>query len=232
MSRLTNTLVFGAILFLTQACGIEPENAPKTKKSESNPPSPEVVAKDDNPTLDVLPEEKPKTPIEVPVEVPIEEEDVVEDEVVPEGTDIISDLKIMNGAEEAAFNSSEYPYGVFVVEAYFLGCPYCNQNTQNVDELADEYASQDQVHVLDVSIDCRDSDYRNWISRHNPNHPVLNDCGGRSLLKNKLNISSYPTTVVLNCKGEEVYRTTGLWAKKQKDQLKAAIDLAVEDCSK
>jgi hypothetical protein len=32
------------------------------------------------------------------------------------------------------YKSADHKSGVFVVEAYFLNCPYCNDNAENVDD--------------------------------------------------------------------------------------------------
>src|SRR4051812_23863865 len=68
----------------------------------------------------------------------------------------------------ATFKSSDYPTGIFVVETYFLGCPYCNDNAPAVAELTSKFSSDSRVHVLDVGIDKNDSQYKTWIKRHKP----------------------------------------------------------------
>lgn len=139
------------------------------------------------------------------------------------------DLEVMNGEGQERFNSKDYPTSVFILEGYFLRCPYCNYNAPNVDEMAEFYAENERVHVLDISYDCRQSDYASWISQHNPNHPVLNDCRGTKLLR-PLGISSFPTMVILDCRGEEVYRATGMWNESTKSQIKAAVAGALATC--
>jgi hypothetical protein len=163
---------------------------------------------------------------------PEEPSDEVDEEPKPEpeGTDMIDGLRVMNGEQDELFHSKDHPYGVFVVESYFLTCPYCNQNAPAVSQLALEYEAESRVHVLDVSVDCRESQYRNWISKHRPKYKVLNDCGGRSLLRSQLGISSFPTTVVVDCKGEEVYRTSGLWNAVAAAKVRNAVDSALNYC--
>jgi hypothetical protein len=84
-----------------------------------------------------------------------------------------------NNADREVYNFSENSNSVFVVEAYFNGCPYCHQNAGNVDSLASEYSDNERVQVLDVA-HRRDSqsELQSWINRHNPNHPVISDQTG------------------------------------------------------
>lgn len=140
------------------------------------------------------------------------------------------ELPVMNSPSLKTFNSKNHPNGVFALEAYFLGCPYCNYNAENVDELADLYKGNDNVHVLDVGYDCRQSQYSGWINKHKPNHLVLNDCGGQKLLR-RLGVSSYPTFIILDCRGDEIYRTSGVWNAAKKAVIKSKIDAALESCS-
>ena len=139
------------------------------------------------------------------------------------------ELKVMNGS--GTFNSKDHPKGVFAIEAYFLTCPYCNYNAENVDDLATAFADNKDVHVLDVGYDCRESQYGGWVSKHSPNHLVLNDCGGQKLLR-RLGVSSYPTFIILDCNGNEVYRTGGVWSSSKRAQIKAKIKSTAAACAK
>jgi len=128
------------------------------------------------------------------------------------------------------YRTTDHPNGVFVIEAYFIGCPACNHNVPNVKDLAQDYEAEPRVQILDVGRDCRDSDYVRWIQRHNPPYPVLNDCQRQVI--GALNVRAYPTTVVLNCHGEEVYRTVGVWNHSARNQIRAAINGALmTECS-
>src|SRR4029077_10623802 len=119
-------------------------------------------------------------------------------------------LPWMNATNSATnFNSADYKDVIFVVEAYFLDCPYCNDNAKNVDALASKFASDPRVHVLDVGIDRSDSQYQEWIDRHHPNHPVLKD-SSRALIK-QLGTSGYPSTYVLDCHLKVITETAGDW---------------------
>ena len=127
--------------------------------------------------------------------------------------------------------SADHTNGIFVVEAYFLGCPYCNENAQNVNDLATAYENESRVQVLDVGIDRSPSQYDEWIRRHSPNHPVLMDAS-RTLIR-QLGTSGYPSTYVLNCRGEVVYTGEGgPWEAAEKAAIKAAIDgLLAQECA-
>lgn len=106
-----------------------------------------------------------------------------------------------------------------VIEFYFESCPYCNQNAGNVKSLAAEWHGE-KAQVIEVGVDCDRSDYDKWIRRHAPIVPVLKDCDGDSLAQ-RLGVSSYPTTIVLDKNHNRVYATAGVWsaAKKQKIRL-------------
>lgn len=140
------------------------------------------------------------------------------------------ELPWMNHQEVGAlYRSNDYPTGIFVVEAYFLGCTYCNQNAPNVNALAAEFASQTRVQVLDVGIDRNDSDYDTWIFRHQPNHPVLKD--EDRVLISQLGTTGYPSTYVMDCKGRVVAKTVGVWNADMKHRIRTAVNqLQGEPC--
>lgn len=124
------------------------------------------------------------------------------------------------------YQSSDHPDSVFVIENYFIDCPYCNDNAENVDALAEEYKENARVQVLDVGIDRTVAQYEEWIRRHNPNHPVLND-GARKLTR-QLGTSHYPTAYVVNSSGEVLLKTTGVWSTATKAKIRGAIETALE----
>lgn len=134
-----------------------------------------------------------------------------------------------SGTTGTVYASSDNPAGIFVVEAYFLDCPYCNDNAPEVDDLASHYASDPRVHVLDVGVDRQDAQYATWISRHKPNHPVLKD-STRKLIS-KLGTSGYPSTYVIDCRGNKVHETSGSWSAAMKRGIMDAIDtLLKQEC--
>ncbi len=133
------------------------------------------------------------------------------------------ELAWMNAEKaDTKYKSKDHPEGIFVLENYFLRCPYCNYNAPNVNDLADKYKDDKVVQILDVGIDSSTNDYKTWISKHSPNHPVLKDA--TRLLATQLEIEGYPTTVILNCKMEEVYRTVGLWEESTIEEMHKTID--------
>lgn len=130
-------------------------------------------------------------------------------------------LQWMNGS--GMYSSANTPNGVFVIEAYFLNCPYCNQNAGNVNALAAEFSSNTRVQVLDVGIDRMDSQYATWIAKHKPNHPVLKDAN-RTLIR-QLGTSGYPTTYVVDgATGNVVYETSGVWEADTKEEIRDSIN--------
>ena len=141
-------------------------------------------------------------------------------------------LKWMNHATPGTvYNSADHKDGVFVLEAYFLNCPYCNDNAPNVDELASSFANEPRVQVLDVGIDRADSQYKSWIAKHKPNHPVLKD-DKRQLVK-QLGTSGYPSTYIVDCKGVVRYKTSGVWNMTKETAMKDKItEILQETCAK
>lgn len=111
---------------------------------------------------------------------------------------------------------------VTIVEMYFNTCPYCNDNAPAVDRMAEYYQAAPRVQVLDVGIDTRDSDYASWISKHQPNHPVLKDAQ-RKVAK-ALGTTSYPSTYVLDCNGNVLYKSVGAWSKATERKIYDAVE--------
>lgn len=120
------------------------------------------------------------------------------------------------------YSSKTQTNAIYVVEAYFLGCPYCNDNAPNVNALAKKYASQKRVQVLDVGIDKSDSSYEEWIRRHSPNHPVLKD--NKKTLISQLGTTGYPSTYVINANGEVVFESAGVWGTEEEQGIISAIE--------
>ncbi len=133
-------------------------------------------------------------------------------------------LPWMNSTGTTTYNSTDHAGAVFVVEAYFLGCHFCNENAHNVDQMASHFASNAKVQVLDVGVDSSDEEYQIWIDHHNPNHPVLND-GGRRLI-GQLGTSRYPSTYVINAEGAVVFRSTGVWSQSTFNAIISSVERA------
>ena len=133
-------------------------------------------------------------------------------------------LPIMNGDVGAMFTPKNN--SVLVVEAYFNACPYCHQNAPQVDDLASFYEKESRIEVLDVGVDRRDSDYTSWISKHQPNHLVLKDSDRKII--SQLGTKSYPSTYILNCHGDVVFKTSGVWSKNTRQKIEDAIDAALD----
>lgn len=127
----------------------------------------------------------------------------------------------------ALYKSADHP-GVYLFESYFLSCPYCNDNAPNVHVMAKQYDMAPLVHVIDLGIDRSDGQYATWISRHNPEHPVLKDAS--RVVTNQLGTSGYPSAYVVNCNMEIVYKTTGVWEEDVKEEIRSAINNAIATC--
>ena len=126
------------------------------------------------------------------------------------------------------YDSAGHKDKPMVLEFYFNGCPYCDQNAPNVKALAAEWHGLN-AQVLDISIDCDASDFDAWIRRHRPTWPVLKDCDGEALAQ-QLGVTSYPTTIVLDRNHVRVWSSVGVWsaAKKQKIRQLLAAPLTLE----
>jgi peroxiredoxin len=124
------------------------------------------------------------------------------------------------------YKTSDYPNAVYVIEAYFLDCPYCNENAPNVHELADEYSFDLRVQVIDLGIDSRDEQYAEWIRRHEPNHPVLKDVGRK--ITRQLGARAYPTVFVVDGTGKTVYKHEGTWDEATKAAVRSKIQAALQ----
>jgi hypothetical protein len=121
------------------------------------------------------------------------------------------DFPLKNGStRDETYKMSDHPNTVFVFEAWGISCGYCNENAPVVDALAAEFASNPRVQVLDLGLDTDDSAFQEWIARHSPNHPVIQDVGRRVF--NALKTSSgIPQVFIVNCKGEMVGNFVGTW---------------------
>jgi thioredoxin-related protein len=134
-------------------------------------------------------------------------------------------LPQMNGSL-GHWNSAEH-HGVYVMEFFFNNCPYCHQNEPFIKKLAEDLKDE-PVHVLDIGRDCRDSDYRSWTARHNPEHPVLKDCS-QGLIR-QFNVRSYPTTIVVGCDGEVIHRQSGAMSSSGYQKLSSLVFQAAQAC--
>jgi peroxiredoxin len=142
------------------------------------------------------------------------------------------ELQWMNNPEKSVYKSSDHKDGIFVIEAYFRDCTYCNKNAPRVNALAEKFKNEPRVQVLDVGVDSQDSTYAEWIQKHKPNHPVLKDAKGEKLVKSQLGTTGYPSTYVIDCNGNVVATTRGVWSSSSQGKIERAIeDLLSENCS-
>jgi cytochrome c biogenesis protein CcmG/thiol:disulfide interchange protein DsbE len=136
---------------------------------------------------------------------------------------------VNNPARDTIYKTSDHANGVFVLEFFANFCGACNENAPNVDALAEHYADEPRVLVLDMAIDTNDREIAAWIARHQPNHPVLKDVG-RAVWR-EVATQYIPTVVITDCNGVEKYRYTGAWTSSVKATIKSKIDaLLAETC--
>lgn len=126
---------------------------------------------------------------------------------------------------DAVYRSSEHPNSVFVLEAFENFCGSCNDNAENVDEMATFYANEPRVQVLDLALDSEESEIREWISNHQPNHPVVRDVN--ETIWSEIDEQYIPTVAVVDCRGAIVYKHVGGWDRSVKAAIKAKVATAL-----
>lgn len=126
------------------------------------------------------------------------------------------------GHTGAVYSSADHPHSVFVLEAFENFCPDCNENAQNVDELATAYQGNLHVQVLDLALDKYDSEIQKWIATHSPNHPVVKDVGGK--IWAEYNEQYIPTVAIVDCQGKIVWKFAGFWDDSTKREIHNQID--------
>lgn len=124
--------------------------------------------------------------------------------------------------DRSEFRSSDHDDAAFVIEFYFAHCPACNQNADNVNRLVEEFKGNPKVQILELSIDCDDRLYQEWISDHDPKNPVLNGCNAD--IVNTLNVSRFPTTYVFAPNKRQAMYGIGVWSNSMYNQIKRYLD--------
>jgi thiol-disulfide isomerase/thioredoxin len=123
---------------------------------------------------------------------------------------------VLNG-NGGTYNSTDEAGKALVLEFYFDSCPYCNENAPNVDPLATAYPGQ----VVEVTVDCRQSEWNDWISNHHPVAQMLNDCS--NTLSSYYGVDSFPTVIALDSTHAQTFSYVGVWDESTTDQLKAIL---------
>lgn len=131
-------------------------------------------------------------------------------------------LEDMNNGKEH-YVSTDHEGAAFLIEWYFQSCPACNQNARNVNKLKDEFKGNPKVQIIEISIDCQDSQYRQWISRHGIKGPVLNGCD-RDELTDAMNVSRFPTTIIYAPNKREAMRGQGVWSGSTYNRIKRYLE--------
>jgi peroxiredoxin len=122
------------------------------------------------------------------------------------------EFPLKNGtARDQLYKMSEHPNTVFVFEAFGINCGYCHENAAAVDAMATEFAGNPRVQVLDLGLDTTESAFEEWIARHEPNHPVVQDTG-RKVYNALHTANGIPQVFIVNCRGEMVGNFVGTWA--------------------
>jgi len=138
---------------------------------------------------------------------------------------------VKNGAPGETYNMADHQNSVFVFEAYRLSCHYCNENAPKVDRLVEESRQNPRIQILDLSLDTSASDFAEWIRRHKPNHPVIQDVG-RQVYKALKTVDGIPQTFVVDCKGNMHGNVVGEWdtrgEQKVRDLIASALAIQCE----
>lgn len=138
------------------------------------------------------------------------------------------EFPIKNGVNrDDIYKMAEHKNSVFVFEAFADFCGGCHENAPNVDEFALEFASNPQVQILDLGLDQVDSAYESWISRHHPNHAVIQD-SARKVFNALRTENLIPQVFVVNCKGVMIGNHIGEWDASVKEKLRGFIRTALE----
>lgn len=122
----------------------------------------------------------------------------------------------------AVWKFADHANGVTVLEAYSVNCGYCNRNAAAVNALADDYKDDARVTVLDLGVDTADRDYRRWIAKHKPNHPVVKDVN-QAVYYALRQTTIIPTTFVVACDGTLVAWTSNVWDDAAEETLRNGI---------
>ena len=120
------------------------------------------------------------------------------------------------------FKSNETKNATLIVVPFYDRCASCNANAREINELANRYANEPKIQFIEVGLDQEPDSDRGWVTRHNPNHPVLQDEKG--ILIGQLGASTLPEAFVLDCRGKIVFRVWGEWRSSEKLAIMNAID--------
>lgn len=120
------------------------------------------------------------------------------------------------------YDSNAYLGKPMVIEFYFNGCHYCNDNVRNFDVIvASNYPAKAQV--ISVSVDEDRSEYDAWIRNHHPITPLLNDSANEEVI-GFFGVHSYPTAVVLDKNHNLLFRTVGVWTQATQARIQRLIN--------
>ncbi len=136
----------------------------------------------------------------------------------PDGTN----LPWKNGpARDSVYKMADHPNTVHVFEALKNSCGWCHKNAPQVEALSQEYAEDEGVLFVDLSLDTSDREIQRWFAQHTPSYPFVQDAG---IVWNALKQSNgVPQTFVVDCNGEMVGGTIGYWGSSEKSKIKRLI---------
>lgn len=137
-----------------------------------------------------------------------------------------------NGSEpNSVYDMRDYPDRVHVFEVYFYGCPYSHTNVPNVLELVDDFLLEPRVQFAYLGLDRVESYYPDWIHRHNPTIPVLQDLNLTvwNLMTPFPESNAVPQMWVLDCHGDLHGRVqdVGNYSEQDKETIRVAVQSAL-----
>jgi hypothetical protein len=139
-----------------------------------------------------------------------------------------TNLPWKNGpTRDAVYKFSENTNKVHVLEALANYCSWCHKNAAQVEAMALEYAEDERVQFLDLSLDSSEREIARWLSQHSPSYPFVQDVN-RNVYNAIKQQSGIPATFVLDCNGTLVGSTIGYWGPSEKSALRGYIAKAKE----
>lgn len=159
----------------------------------------------------------PETPDidNMPTEDPAPSEDAAETSSVPESTADYSDFQVHTYEGEYVSLSDIVSEGKpVVINFWTTWCGYCKQEMPDFNEVYKEYGDRVNFMMIDVNGGGNDNmeDARAYVESEGFEFPVYYDSDTSAAYA--YGLRSFPTTVVINGKGETIYAYPGMMEKQ------------------
>ncbi|MGE8292373.1 MAG: TlpA family protein disulfide reductase, partial [Sphingobacterium sp.] len=118
----------------------------------------------------------------------------------------IFQINSSNTYDGKAFDSNSWKGKFYLIDFWGSWCGPCMADVPDLKKLRDSYP--DQLRVLGIASDKNES-WRKAIEQHELNWvQILNDKGSNNFVL-RLNITGFPTKILVDPNGKIVYRSTG-----------------------